>query len=61
MNIGAVYERQGRYEEALVQYQQALAVFLAVHGQEHHSWPTVATTWRACTLPETARCAVTCC
>ena len=37
MNIGAVYERQGRYEEALVQYQQALAVFLAVHGQEHPS------------------------
>ena len=25
----------GKHEEALVQYQKALEVFLAVHGQEH--------------------------
>jgi len=47
-NIGLVYDSQGRYEEALVQYQQALAVFLAVHGQEHHSWPPPTTTLVVC-------------
>jgi len=35
MGIGNVYERQGRYEEALVQYQKALEGFLALYGQEH--------------------------
>ena len=32
MNIGNVHGSQGRYEEALVQYQKALEVFLAVYG-----------------------------
>ena len=35
MGIGNVLERMGKYEEALVEHQKALAVFLAVHGQEH--------------------------
>ena len=30
LNIGAVYASQGNYDEALVQYHQALEVFLAV-------------------------------
>ena len=34
-NIELVYDSQGRYEEALVQYQQALEVFLAVFGSKH--------------------------
>ena len=34
-NMGMVYKRQGRHEEALVQYQRALEVFLVVYGQEH--------------------------
>ena len=34
-NIGNVYYSQGKYEEALVQYQKALAIDLAVHGQDH--------------------------
>ena len=36
-NIGNVYYGQGKYEEALVQYQKALAIDLAVHGQDHPS------------------------
>ena len=36
-HIGNVYESQGKYEEALVQYQKALAIDLAVHGQDHPS------------------------
>ena len=35
MNVGNVHGSQGRYEEALVQYQKALEVFLAAFGQEH--------------------------
>jgi len=39
LGIGADYKSQGRYEEALVQYQKGLEVFLAVNGrQDHHSW-----------------------
>jgi tetratricopeptide (TPR) repeat protein len=34
-NMAIVYNRLGRHEEALVQHQKALEVFLAVHGQEH--------------------------
>lgn len=42
-NIGSVYYRQGKYEEALVQYQKALAIDLAVHGQDH---PSVADSYK---------------
>ena len=38
-NMGSVYGTQGRYEEALVQLQKALEVFLAVYGQEDRAWP----------------------
>ena len=41
MGIANVYYSQGRYEEALVQYQKVLEVFLAVYVQEH---PLVAET-----------------
>ena len=34
-NIGVVYKEQGKHEEALVQYQKALQVFLDVYSQEH--------------------------
>ena len=34
-NIGVVYEEKGDLENALLQYQRALEVFLAVYGQEH--------------------------
>ena len=33
--IGNVLESMGKYEEALVEHQKALEVFLAVVGQEH--------------------------
>ena len=33
--MGRVFGTQGRYEEALVQFQKALEVFLAVYGHEH--------------------------
>ena len=42
MGIGNVYQRQGKYEQALVQHQKALEAFLAVYGQEHHSWYNIA-------------------
>ena len=42
MGIGNVYQRQGKYEQALVQHQKALEVFLAVYGQEHRSWYNIA-------------------
>ena len=42
-NIGSVYDSQGKYEEALVQHQKALQVFLAVYGQEH---PNVADSYQ---------------
>ena len=35
IGIGNVLYRMGKHEEALVQYQKALEVFLAVYGQEH--------------------------
>ena len=35
MDIGRIYGKQGRYEEALVIHQKVLEVFLAVYGQEH--------------------------
>ena len=39
-NIGGVYLQKGDLENALLQYQKALEVFLAVYGQEHQcSWP----------------------
>ena len=38
MGIGNVYQRQGKYEQALAQHQKALEVFLAVYGQEHRTW-----------------------
>jgi len=41
MGIANVYYSQGRYEEALVQYQKVLEVFLAVYVQKH---PLVAET-----------------
>ena len=31
----SVYNRQEKYEEALVQWQKALQVVLAVYGQDH--------------------------
>ena len=34
-NMANVYYSQGRHEEALVQHQKALEVFLAVYGHEH--------------------------
>ena len=34
-NIGNVCDSQGKCEEALVQFQKALEVFLAVYGHEH--------------------------
>ena len=37
MGIGNVCCRQGRYDEARVQYQKALEGFLALYGQEHIS------------------------
>ena len=36
-NIGLVYWKQGDLENALLQHQRALEVFLAVYGQEHPS------------------------
>jgi len=38
-NIGVVYRKKGDLENALLQYQKALEVYLAVHGQEHRTWP----------------------
>ena len=35
LNIGTVYNCQARHEGALVQYQKALEVFLAVYCEEH--------------------------
>ena len=35
MGIGNVYQRQGKYEQALVQHQKALEVWLAVFGHQH--------------------------
>jgi tetratricopeptide (TPR) repeat protein len=35
MGIGNVLYGMGKHEEALVQYQKALEVFLTVYGQEH--------------------------
>ena len=37
--IGIVYQKKGDLENALLQYQKALEVFLAVYGQEHRTWP----------------------
>ena len=36
-NIGGVYLQKGDLENALLQYQKALEVFLAVYGQEHRT------------------------
>ena len=48
-NMGIVYKAQGRHEEALVQYQKALEVFLVVYGQEHRAWPRPIVTLVLCT------------
>ena len=37
MNIGNVYQSQGKYEEALVELKKGLDVLVTVHGQEHPS------------------------
>ena len=34
-NIGNVYDHQGKYEEALVQYRRALEIKIRVFGQDH--------------------------
>ena len=34
-NIGSVYERQGKYEEALDQYRRSLEIKTRVFGQDH--------------------------
>ena len=35
--IGTIYECQGRYEKALVQYRKAQEVYVAVYGDMHLS------------------------
>jgi hypothetical protein len=40
-NIALVYQTQGKYEEALVEYHKAEKVFVGVYGHEH---PDVAMT-----------------
>ena len=35
VDIGNVYQKQGRYEEALVEYEKDLDLLVSVHGQEH--------------------------
>jgi len=40
-NIGIVYDKQGKYEEALVQYHRTLEIRTRVFGQQH---PNVADT-----------------
>ena len=43
-NIGLVYGSQGKYEEALVQYNRALEIRIRVLGQDH---PDVATSYKS--------------
>ena len=49
MNIGNVYTDQGKYEEALVELKKGLDVLVAVHSQEHRTWPRPVTTLVRCT------------
>ena len=47
-NIGAMHAGKGDLENALVQFQKGLEVFLAIHGQETarstRTWPAHLTT-----------------
>ena len=34
-NIGVVYQKQGKYEEALVQHQKSFEIHIQALGQDH--------------------------